>query len=742
MVHVVRRRPSIKMGFGLFPAWETGCPTLMNGTGCLARMVKSRRQSDTRGQDDDPLTKAMAPPSNETEAERESRISAEKEAQRRSDAIDEELNRQRIMEKKTNCVRVLLLDFQLFHSSKNTSGSRCASPHCMQVEEALLRKLTPAGSAEFEAIHLSPLTNLPYSIRAGNAPTELALNSLTPWKAAFSNIESQDIDFNDPNDPGVILHACKDDITALWHDPLIKELLDIQKIRLQDLGGFFLDQLERVTSLKYMPTDDDILRARLKTIGVSEHRFTLKAGNMMSHDWRVFDVGGARSLVLAEDPGVNRLEDSILLWKSVVSNPLLKRTEIVLFLNKIDIFKAKLAAGVLFGHYVVSYGDRPNDFESTSKYLMKKFAGILKQSSPETRTFYCHLTTVTDSQSTSRILTNVELTVPFAVKDMVLRQNLADGNLLIVGQGHVYALCNTTVVYLVSYSIDIQVLVELNEGLRSPWAANFACLDELTQVIYQGVCRFVILSTVSDQWVIHLGLAGPEGRWWRGGWTKADILQIVGSKSSDKVLEAFAEKLAETFVQGELYIGDWSTVKDAKIKVLTLGPSSKKPLHVPLVEITQAEAASHATDVFLDVSNSFTNSYRTLVTILHRQKIALQAQSRKCRLHPDQFGTSYISPPPQATSAATISRTAPVPRRSVAATVKQDAEAASSSSGDQKAQAEIKALKAELEKQKYKIVEPRAKSATAPKPLKGASLANPNKKARKYQAIEFESDDE
>jgi hypothetical protein len=30
----------------------------------------------------------------------------------------------------------------------------------------------------------------------------------------------------------------------------------------------------------------------------------------------------------------------------------------------------------------------------------------------------------------------------------------------------------------------------------------------------------------------------------------------------------------------------------------------------------------------------------------------------------------------------------------------------------------------------------------AARPLKGASLANPNKKARKYQAIEFESDEE
>lgn len=57
--------------------------------------------------------------------------------------------------------------------------------------------------------------------------------------------------------------------------------------------------------------------------------------------------------------------------------------------------------------------------------------------------------------------------------------------------------------------------------------ANFTCLDELIQVIYQGVHRFVVLSTVTDQWTIHLGLSGPEGRWWRGTWAKTDILEIV-----------------------------------------------------------------------------------------------------------------------------------------------------------------------------------------------------------------------
>jgi hypothetical protein len=85
--------------------------------------------------------------------------------------------------------------------------------------------------------------------------------------------------------------------------------------------------------------------------------------------------------------------------------------------------------------------------------------------------------------------------------------------------------------------------------------ANFAVLDELVQVIYQGMDKFVVLSDVAeDTWNIHLGLTGPEGRWWQGSWREADVLAIVGKTSSDILLESFAEKLAETLVQGELHV--------------------------------------------------------------------------------------------------------------------------------------------------------------------------------------------
>jgi len=215
------------------------------------------------------------------------------------------------------------------------------------------------------------------------------------------------------------------------------------------MGGFFLDSIERVTALRYIPTDDDILRARLKTLGISEHRFTLEAGSMISHDWRIFDVGGARSLraawvpyfdnnldaiiflapisgfdeVLLEDPSVNKLEDSIMLWKQIIAHPLLQNTQIVLFLNKCDLLKTKIAAGTKFSNFVVSYGKRPNDYESITSYLRKKFAAVLfKYQSTVPRVFYCHFTSVIDTKTTHHLLINV--------KDMVIRQSLQSSNLV------------------------------------------------------------------------------------------------------------------------------------------------------------------------------------------------------------------------------------------------------------------------------------------------------------------------
>lgn len=52
----------------------------------------------------------------------------------------------------------------------------------------------------------------------------------------------------------------------------------------------FFDSIKRIGSRDYVPTDEDIVRARVKTTGITEVKF-----NVRELVYRVFDVGGQRS---------------------------------------------------------------------------------------------------------------------------------------------------------------------------------------------------------------------------------------------------------------------------------------------------------------------------------------------------------------------------------------------------------------------------------------------------------------
>lgn len=64
---------------------------------------------------------------------------------------------------------------------------------------------------------------------------------------------------------------------------------------------------------------------------------------------------------------VNRMEDSLVVWRTVISNKLLENVNIVLFLNKCDLLEYKLDHGVKLKTHMTSYGDRPNNYETICK---------------------------------------------------------------------------------------------------------------------------------------------------------------------------------------------------------------------------------------------------------------------------------------------------------------------------------------------------------------------------------------
>jgi hypothetical protein len=58
--------------------------------------------------------------------------------------------------------------------------------------------------------------------------------------------------------------------------------------------GSFLNDIERIGRRSYEPSDEDVVRARLRTLGVQQYNFFVES---MGHEWQIFDVGGSRSTV-------------------------------------------------------------------------------------------------------------------------------------------------------------------------------------------------------------------------------------------------------------------------------------------------------------------------------------------------------------------------------------------------------------------------------------------------------------
>ena len=75
---------------------------------------------------DDPLSRALQPPPDESPGERDERIRAEREAKRVSDEIDDQLRKERAALKKKRPVRVLLLG-QSESGKSTTLKSACGS---------------------------------------------------------------------------------------------------------------------------------------------------------------------------------------------------------------------------------------------------------------------------------------------------------------------------------------------------------------------------------------------------------------------------------------------------------------------------------------------------------------------------------------------------------------------------------------------------------------------------------------
>ncbi|KAL4624415.1 guanine nucleotide-binding protein subunit alpha-12 [Arapaima gigas] len=224
-------------------------------------------------------------------------------------------------------------------------------------------------------------------------------------------------------------------LEALWRDAGIQEAYGRRsEFQLGESVKYFLDNLDRIGQLNYIPSRQDILLARKATKGIVEHDFVIK-----KIPFKMVDVGGQRSQrqkwfqcfdgitsilfmvssseydqVLMEDRRTNRLVESMNIFETIVNNKLFSNVSIILFLNKMDLLVEKVKKVNIRKHFSDFQGN-PHRLEDVQTYLVHCFNRKRRNRS---KPLFHHFTTAIDTENIRFVF--------HAVKDTILQENLRD----------------------------------------------------------------------------------------------------------------------------------------------------------------------------------------------------------------------------------------------------------------------------------------------------------------------------
>ena len=102
-----------------------------------------------------------------------------------------------------------------------------------------------------------------------------------------------------------------------------------------------------------------------------------------------------------------------MLWESIANSRWFTNSALILFLNKMDLFKAKVATSPITKFAFSDFQGDTRSWQQTSKYFMDKFVALNRSPGRE---IYGHFTNATDTN-----LLKVTMT---SVQDMIVQRNL------------------------------------------------------------------------------------------------------------------------------------------------------------------------------------------------------------------------------------------------------------------------------------------------------------------------------
>ncbi|KAF2114217.1 G-protein alpha subunit-domain-containing protein [Lophiotrema nucula] len=198
-------------------------------------------------------------------------------------------------------------------------------------------------------------------------------------------------------------------IHSLWNNPCIHKILDRSSdFDSVDCAQYFLGQILRFTGPDYMPSDADILQARIKTKGLYNTRlhlgeliFDLSAVDMqIANSYRllsqfegvhyiifVVDLSCYDQTSLEVSSSPNRMKENMTLFDRVINRYCFERSPIILLLNRVGTLKRKLPISPLGDHFPDFTGG--NCFHDAIEFLRQRF---LELNRSKNRRISCHFT--------------------------------------------------------------------------------------------------------------------------------------------------------------------------------------------------------------------------------------------------------------------------------------------------------------------------------------------------------------
>ncbi|RDX42400.1 heterotrimeric G protein alpha subunit 4 [Lentinus brumalis] len=238
---------------------------------------------------------------------------------------------------------------------------------------------------------------------------------------------------HDLKDDEPFLTEYRHPIEWLWKDPNVQAMYaNGNQAGLPENLSYFCQNLDRLFNRRFVPSNQDILHAHVRSTGIAKACFSLQPGR----DLLLVDIGGSRSerrkwrhcadganavvfmvnlagynQSLREDEDTNQMEDALDLWEQTCRAPWFKDAVFILLLNQNDVFEEKIMRSNI-KDFFPDYKGPAGNADAGRRYFKDRFRTIAREAfTAQNRQFYCHFTTATNTMNIRLAMAAVQGTV-------------------------------------------------------------------------------------------------------------------------------------------------------------------------------------------------------------------------------------------------------------------------------------------------------------------------------------------